>query len=244
MGLKKGDRVVLSGHNHPDWPLAFFGIVRAGGTAVPIDPALAADQFANVVRESEAKIVLWDDKVRESVEGKLTGVTTRLLSEISTGDPHLATAFGGSRLHGVEDVTHARPLVDVHDDDVASLIYTSGTTGTPKGVMLTHANFTSLIAALAPLFPLGTGDRVLSVLPIHHTFEFTCGMVLPFSRGARVVYLDELKGDRVSQALKEARVTAMVGVPAVWQLLERRILTQGVGPKGRSPRRSSTSPRT
>lgn len=209
MGLKKGDRVVVSGHNHPDWPMAFFGIARAGGTAVPVDPALPAEQFANIVRESQAKIVLWDEKVRESVESAVSGVTTRLLSEISVADPHLA-----------------RPLVDVHEDDVASLIYTSGTTGTPKGVMLTHANFTSLIAALAPLFPLGTGDRVLSVLPIHHTFEFTCGMLLPFSRGARVVYLDELKGDRVSQGLKEARVTAMVGVPAVWQLLERRILGQ------------------
>ena len=209
-GVKKGDRIVLSGHNHPDWPLAFFGIVRAGATAVPIDPALEPKLFANVVRESGAKVALLDEKVRDAVASELPpDVTVQLLSEITVADAHLP-----------------RPLVDVHDDDVASLIYTSGTTGTPKGVMLTHANFTSLIAALAPLFPLGTGDRVLSVLPIHHTFEFTCGMLLPFSRGARVVYLDELKGDRVSQALKEARVTAMVGVPAVWQLLERRILSQ------------------
>jgi long-chain acyl-CoA synthetase len=57
-------------------------------------------------------------------------------------------------------------------------------------------------------------------------FEFTCGLVLPFSRGARVVYLDELKGERVSAGLKQGRITAMVGVPAVWQLLERRILSQ------------------
>ena len=97
--------------------------------------------------------------------------------------------------------------------------------------MLTHANFTSLVAALAPLFPLTSGDRVLSVLPLHHTFEFTCGMLLPFSRGARVVYLDELNGDRVAAGLKQARVTAMVGVPALWQLLERRILAQ-VAAKG------------
>ncbi|MFO0741143.1 MAG: AMP-binding protein [Labilithrix sp.] len=209
MGVKKGDRVVLSGHNHPDWPIAFFGIVRAGATAVPIDPALEPKLFANVVRESEAKIALVDAKVKDAIERELGSVMLQLLSDVTTADPQLA-----------------RPLVDVNDDDVASLIYTSGTTGTPKGVMLTHANFTSLIAALAPLFPLGPNDRVLSVLPIHHTFEFTCGMLLPFSRGTRIVYLDELKGDRVSQALKEARVTAMVGVPAVWQLLERRILSQ------------------
>lgn len=212
LGVKKGDRVVLSGHNHPDWPLAFFGIVRAGATAVPIDPALDPVQLANVVRESEARVVLWDAKVDEACAAevkKLGDIVTRRLSEITAADPSLV-----------------RPAVEVEDDDVASLIYTSGTTGKPKGVMLTHANFTSLVAALAPLFPLGTGDRVLSVLPLHHTFEFTCGMVLPFSRGSRVVYLDELKGDRVSTALKEARVTAMVGVPAVWQLLERRILSQ------------------
>src|SRR4029079_5759117 len=72
---------------------------------------------------------------------------------------------------------------------------------------------------------------VRRALPLHHTFEFTCGMVLPFSRGARVVYLDELKGDRVAAGLKQARVTAIVGVTAVWQLLERRILSQ-VSAKG------------
>ncbi|MBX3191041.1 MAG: AMP-binding protein [Labilithrix sp.] len=222
MGVKKGDRVVLSAHNHPDWPIAFFGIVRAGATAVPVDPALEPASFANVVRESEAKIILWDAKVEEACAKE-----ARAVRELQTR--HLDAMTSASAAGG--DPPLARPKVDVFEDDVASLIYTSGTTGKPKGVMLTHANFTSLVAALAPLFPLTSGDRVLSVLPLHHTFEFTCGMVLPFSRGARVVYLDELKGDRVSAALKEARVTAMVGVPAVWQLLERRILSQ-VSAKG------------
>jgi long-chain acyl-CoA synthetase len=212
LGVKKGDRVVITGHNHPDWPVAFFGIVRAGATAVPIDPALEPAQMANVVRESEARVVLWDAKVEEK-----SGEAVKALGSLVT--EHLSAIT-------VADPTLPRPNVEVDDDDVASLIYTSGTTGKPKGVMLTHANFTSLVAALAPLFPLGTGDRVLSVLPIHHTFEFTCGLILPFSRGSRVVYLDELTGDRVSAGLKQARVTAMVGVPAVWQLLERRILSQ------------------
>jgi len=205
LGVKKGDRVVVCAHNHPDWPIAFFGIVRAGATAVPVDPALEPQLIANVVRESEAKIVLVDEKVDEALDVR--------------GKHRLAPTTA-------PDPTLGRPNVDVDEDDVASLIYTSGTTGKPKGVQLTHANFTSLIAALAPLFPLTPGDRLLSVLPLHHTFEFTCGMLLPFSRGARIVYLDELKGERVSAALKEARVTAMIGVPAVWQLLERRILGQ------------------
>ncbi len=221
LGVKKGDRVVLSAHNHPDWPLAFLGIVRAGATAVPVDPAMEPAQFANVVRESEARVILWDAKVEAAVSAALTNAPVTRHLDVMT--PATAMAADPESL--------ARPAVDVYEDDVASLIYTSGTTGKPKGVMLTHSNFTSLVAALAPLFPLTGGDRVLSVLPLHHTFEFTCGMVLPFSRGARVVYLDELKGDRVAEGLKQARVTAMVGVPAVWQLLERRILSQ-VSAKG------------
>ncbi len=220
-GVKKGDRVVLSGHNHPDWPIAFFGIVRAGATAVPVDPAIEPSLFVNVVRESEAKVVLWDEKVEEACKAKL-------LAEPFAAD--LATKLLGTMTpaRSEADVAEglARPEVDVYEDDVASLIYTSGTTGKPKGVKLTHGNFTALIASLAPLFPLSSGDRVLSVLPLHHTFEFTCGMLLPFSRGARVVYLDELKGERVAKGLELSRATAMVGVPAVWQLLERRILSQ------------------
>jgi long-chain acyl-CoA synthetase len=221
LGVKKGDRVVLSGHNHPDWPVAFFGVMRAGGTAVPVDPALEPGPFANVVRESEAKVVIWDAQVEAAVKDALdaepwaAGIVAKRFSDIAQAFSEAELAAG-----------LARPDVEVRSDDVASLIFTSGTTGRPKGVKLTHTNFTSLIAALAPLFPLGKNDRVLSVLPIHHTFEFTCGMLLPFSRGARVVYLDELKGDRVAKGLEVSRATAMVGVPAVWQLLERRILSQ------------------
>ncbi|MFO0670585.1 MAG: AMP-binding protein [Polyangiaceae bacterium] len=131
------------------------------------------------------------------------------------------------------EATRPRPSVEVADTDVASLIYTSGTTGVPKGVMLSHANFTSLIAALAPIFALGKNDRVLSVLPLHHTFEFTCGLLLPLSRGARVAYLDEINAE-LSAALKQGRITAMVGVPA--RLAAPRAPHPRAGPRPRPGR--------
>jgi len=213
MGVKKGDRVVLSAHNHPDWAIAYFGILRAGATAVPVDAAMDAQGFVNIVRESGAMVVVRDDQVDEKVGGAVRDAVP---------------LYRGVDLHAVteENATLAAPAVDVSDADVASLIYTSGTTGHPKGVQLTHANFTALIASLAPIFPIGSSDRVLSVLPLHHTFEFTCGLLLPFSRGARVMYLDELNGEKIAKALKLGRATAMVGVPALWQLLERRILSK------------------
>jgi long-chain acyl-CoA synthetase len=211
LGVRKGDRIVLSARNHPDWAIAYFGILRAGATAVPVDPALDATAWGNVLAESGARVVVWDATVKErdAVAGA-HGYLAQL-------DVHAATE---------EDDRLAAPEVDVAPGDVASLIYTSGTTGRPKGVMLTHANFTSLVAALAPIFPLSRGDVLLSVLPLHHTFEFTCGLLLPLSRGARVVYLDELTGESLAEGLRASRATAMVGVPALWQLLERRILQQ------------------
>jgi long-chain acyl-CoA synthetase len=223
LGVKKGDRVVLSARNHPDWAVAYFGILRAGATAVPVDPALDAASFQVVLAESGARVVVWDEtvKARDEVAAAFAG-----RDALTSLDVHAAT----------EADALEPPPVAIAPSDVASLIYTSGTTGRPKGVMLTHANFTSLVAALAPIFPLSRGDAVLSVLPLHHTFEFTCGLLLPLSRGARIVYLDELTGDSISRGLLASRATAMVGVPALWQLLERRILQQvdGHGPMARA----------
>ena len=86
---------------------------------------------------------------------------------------------------------------------MASLIFTSGTTGTPKGVMLTHRNFASLVAKLAGAFDIGVGDGLLSVLPLHHTFEFSAGFLTPFSRGAEITYIDELTADRLGEVLRD-----------------------------------------
>ena len=211
LGVKKGDRVVLSARNHPDWAVAYFGVLSAGATAVPVDPTLDALSFGNVIAESGARVVVWDEsvKARDDVAAAHPSLVPLDVHAVTEGDDALRA-----------------PPVAVAPGDVASLIYTSGTTGRPKGVMLTHANFTSLVAALSPIFPLRRGDAVLSVLPLHHTFEFTCGLLLPLSRGARIVYIGELTGESIAEGLQVSHATAMVGVPALWQLLERRILQQ------------------
>jgi len=210
-GVRPGDRVVLCALNHPDWAVGYFGILTAGAVAVPMDINLAVDQAGLVARASGAGVGLLDDEARDGPGLGMEGV--RAL------DLHEVTARPTPDLGPVPEFTAA-------PDTLASILYTSGTTGTPKGVMLTHENFTSMVASLGRIFPLRSSDRVLSVLPLHHTFEFSCGLLLPLSMGARIIYLDELTGDRLAYGLKEGRVTAMVGVPALWQLLERRIRGQ------------------
>ena len=112
---------------------------------------------------------------------------------------------------------------EVKGDSLASLIFTSGTTGTPKGVMLTHKNFTSMVSKLSSLFTLYKHDKLLSVLPLHHTFEFSAGFLMPLMHGASIDYLEEIEADSLARALEDEGVTGMVGVPALWQLLERKI---------------------
>ncbi|OJT18427.1 AMP-dependent synthetase [Archangium sp. Cb G35] len=216
-GVKRGDRVMLLGENRPEWPVSYFGILRAGGAAVPVDPSLTETEIVNIARRAEAKVLLLTEETAKDLpdlEAALTGagLTTRVASmaEAMSGDPAYPDNIGPVRRTAAAD-------------DVASLIFTSGTTGTPKGVMLTHRNFASLIAKLAGAFNVGVGDSVLSVLPLHHTFEFSAGFLTPFSRGTEITYIDELTSDRLGEVFETGRVTAMIGVPALWQLLHRKV---------------------
>jgi long-chain acyl-CoA synthetase len=89
--------------------------------------------------------------------------------------------------------------------------------------MLSHRNLTSMVSMLSSVFDMTTRDGVLSVLPLHHTFEFSTGFLTPLSRGAQITYLPELTSDALARAIKNGHVTGMVGVPALWELLHRRI---------------------
>jgi len=210
-GVGKGDRVLLAGENRPEWAVCYFGILLCGGVAVPVDAQLSEREMENLARGSGARVALCS----EETAGRLDALWARW-GEAASPRP----ALWPEALKGGPPAELPRGAAP---DDLASIIFTSGTTGTPKGVMLTHRNFASLVARLAGLFDLGPGDGLLSVLPLHHTFEFTCGLLVPLSRGSEIEYLDELTSDRLTEALESGRVTAMIGVPALWALLHRRI---------------------
>ncbi len=205
--VKPGDRVLLVSENRPEWPIAYFGILIAGGVAVPIDPGASAAEVQRLAQAAGAQIALISEEARERLQPN-GGTHWVGLDDVVAPHPE-----------GVEDVRRAAPA----PDDPASLIFTSGTTVKPKGVLLSHRNFAQLVNKLAAVFDLDVGDGVLSVLPLHHTFEFSCGLLVPLARGAEITYLDELTADRLGEVLESGRIHAMVGVPALWQLLHRRI---------------------
>ncbi len=210
-------RVMLLSENRPEWAMAYFGILLAGQTSVPLDKDLTVPELVNIAKRSEASVCLVSDSclsTRPELERAFreAGLATQIFS---LGDAMVGDL---SKPDGIGPVKKSASA-----DDVASVIFTSGTTGTPKGVMLTHRNFCALVAKLAGSFDIGVGDGVLSVLPLHHTFEFSAGLLTPFSRGAEIAYIDELNADRIGDVLDTGRITGMVGVPALWQLFHRKL---------------------
>jgi long-chain acyl-CoA synthetase len=219
-GLTAGERVMLFAKNGPEWSMAYFGILKVGATAVPIANESTVAEVVNVARASGATGIIVGDDLYEKRNN-----LTRALREAN-----LATqVWPFSRVFEIPDEAvereRAKALVGkVNPDTVATLIFTSGTTGKPKGVMLTHRNFTFMVSELSKIFAFGVSDGMLSVLPLHHTFEFAAGLLVPLARGAQITYLSELTGEAISTVLKKGHVTSIVGVPALWDLMRRRVL--------------------
>jgi long-chain acyl-CoA synthetase len=219
-GVTPGARVMLFAKNAPEWGMAYFVVLKAGGTAVPIAHESTVAEVVNIARASGASGVIVGDDLLE----KRPGLVRALRDEqMATRVWPFEQVFALQK-ESVED-ERKKSLVTKHlPDSVASIIFTSGTTGKPKGVMLTHRNFTFMVSELSKIFELGAADGLLSVLPLHHTFEFTTGLLMPLSRGAQISYLSELTGEVISNVLKRGHVTAIVGVPALWDLMRRRLL--------------------
>jgi long-chain acyl-CoA synthetase len=227
-GVQTGDKVMLLAENRPEWGITYFGILKAGGVVVPVDWQSTAEEVQNLASWAHARMVVLSDKVRERLSGALFDhVKTDFENVVSNG---IRSILGDAEVVRFDDLLQHEPKVSpaalVHHaraDELASLIFTSGTTGRPKGVMLSHRNFSSLLSKLAGVFDIDKHDGLLSVLPLHHTFEFTAGLLMPLMRGAQITYLDEINADSLSAAFETGNITGMVGVPALWQMLHRRI---------------------
>jgi long-chain acyl-CoA synthetase len=214
-GVKQGDRVLLVAENSPEWVLAYFAILCAGAIAVPLDHQISADELPTICKIAAPKMALVSKTVSKRLGSAIrdaAGSIGRIeLSELSRpfilrGRPSLPPAPERKAL--------------------ASIVFTSGTTGAPKGVMLMHGNFAAQVAMLSRVFELSRDDIVLSLLPLHHTFEFTCGMLLPLASGATIVYPLGVEAANLARTLADVRPTAVIGVPALWQAIHRRIIDE------------------
>ncbi len=220
--IKQNDRVILFANNMPEWGITYFGILKTGATAIPIDPASSIDEIIAFARSGEASAIV--------LSAKLADENLDLAERLKAAklDLNVFTFDEVFEMQTPSEEVRRNALLPpkILSNSVASLIFTSGTTGTPKAVMLSHKNFVNMISMLSSVLDMDITDGVLSVLPMHHTFEFSAGFLTPFSNGTQITYLDELSSEALSHAIENNHVTGMVGVPALWEMLHRRIKTR------------------
>ena len=227
LGLQSGDRIVLWNENAPEWPLAYLSIARAACTAVPLDRMLPSAEVQRIAQITEAKAIIVSPALLEKHREALLGTGLPLLNTYRDLEPHSGLAWPNPDAPIDPDA-----VWDPAPEALASILFTSGTTLAPKGAMLSHANLISDALAVAEVLVPHDTDRFMSVLPLHHAFEFTGGFLVPLFGGASIHYLETLRPQEISETMKRAGISVVLAVPRLYQVfadnIRQRLKAAGV----------------
>jgi long-chain acyl-CoA synthetase len=232
IGLQPGDRVAILSENRPEWAYADWACLTARLADVPVYPTLPAEQVLHLLTNSGARAIFVSNEQQAAKIAQVRAQAPDLVHVITFADQVVPGADltiadvesrgAGSDAPGAAAHWKADAL-QVQPDDLATLIYTSGTTGLPKGVMLTHDNLASNVAASGtriPFEPDGT-DVALSFLPLSHVFQ-RMGDYLFFMTGTSIAYAESF--DAVPFNLSEVRPTLCFSVPRLYEKMYARVL--------------------
>ncbi|MEI7626264.1 MAG: AMP-dependent synthetase/ligase [Actinomycetota bacterium] len=222
LGVQSGDRVAILCETRPEWTYADFGVTSAGAVVVPVYPTNSPQECEWVVGNSEAIAVICEDakQVAKIVEvrERLPNLTTIIVVDPS-GDVGDAIAMDEVRTNGrqleLSELTARYSAIT--PEDPFTFIYTSGTTGPPKGCVLTHGNYRSVISMSESLNVLSEGEDVYLFLPLAHAFAILI-QLLSFDLGSSIAYWT---GDpqKIVAELIETKPTYFPSVPRIFEKL-------------------------
>ncbi len=213
LGLE-GKKVGVVGKNCYPWALTYLAVCAGTGVIVPLDKELKPEELQYVIDDSELSAVVYMPGMEDKMES-LTGDFQRLAA---SDLPTMLAAGENMMLLG--DRSYASHKVDSHAMGV--LLYTSGTTGLAKGVMLSQYNICSDIVHVLRRVQVRPDERVLSVLPLHHTYECTAGFLAILYAGASIAYNDSLR--RLVEDFKLFAPTIFIAVPLILETLRNTII--------------------
>ncbi len=207
-GFEPGDRAGIMLPNVPEFAIAYYGVLRAGGVVVPMNVLLKQREVEFYLGDSEAKLIFaWHEFADAALDGAAEAGAECIVVEPESFARLLANAAP------VDDI------VDRDADDTAVILYTSGTTGKPKGAELTHANLTINADVSKALFTLDHDDVVLGALPLFHAFGQTCGLNAAFGAGASLALIPRFDAGKVLATIERDGGTVFEGVPTMFAAL-------------------------
>ena len=217
-GINSGDKVAILSTNQPNWGITFFALATMGVTIVPLLPDFSEIEIENILIHSEVKAIFVSEGLfRKISEKSLRTLGFEILIDNFALIPDRATEKSLSSLStSLSETDSPSKNYSVSPDDLASIIYTSGTTGKSKGVMLTHKNLVFSAKMSGRIHSMDTSDRMLSVLPLSHTYENTIGLILPLMFGTSINYLKKPPVPSVLiPAMQIVKPTLMLTVPLI-----------------------------
>jgi long-chain acyl-CoA synthetase len=228
LGVKKGDRVAVFLPNIPQFPIAYFGILKAGAVLTAISPLHKEREVEQQLSDSEAETIIALGSLFPVVEKvwaktKLKHAVVTSLEEYAS---ETTASLGNSNVHSFQELLNENrdanpPQVTINpQEDLAALQYTGGTTGTAKGAMLTHANLVSNAVAFAAwIKSTPAGETFLTALPLFHIYGMTTSMNAPISLAAKMVLMPRFDPQTALETIQRHRVTVFCGVPTMYSVL-------------------------
>lgn len=227
LGLKN-ERIAVISENRYEWGLAYLAIATGTGVVVPLDKALPENEIESLICRSEVKAIFYSKKYDEAMKNIKNKANTNIKYFISmdleekTGDIYSQKELlqKGKELIKKGD----KRFIDakINNEEMGIMLFTSGTTSISKAVMLSHKNIITNVIDISEEFKLDSENTLLSFLPLHHVFECTVGFLYPVSIGASIAFCDGVK--HIVDNLKEYKITAMISVPAVYDIMYRKLL--------------------
>lgn len=233
LGVASGDRVALYQENSPEWFEIYHGIVATGAIAVPVDAKLREQEVSHILRDCGVSVVFCSARVVPLVDS----IASRLheLKSVVVIDPCDDAPLGCERIlcvgyRRLADEVAAQALSDQRaydrispeESSPASYIYTSGTTGRQKGAILTHRNFMANVAGIATAIDIRPTDNFMLVLPLHHSFAFTCNLLVPLYARCEVSLVENLKMIKANMA--DCSPTVLLSVPLLLEKMLARVM--------------------
>ena len=227
LGLQ-GKRIAVISENRYEWGLAYLAVATGTGVVVPLDRALPPNEIESLIERSEVKAIFYSNKYDETMEQIREAGKSNIKYFISmdleqkTNEVYSQKELieNGKKLIESGDKSFIDAKID--NENMGIMLFTSGTTSISKAVMLSHKNIVTNIMDIRASFELNETDTLLSFLPLHHVFECTAGFLYAVSIGASIVFSKGAK--HIADELKEFQITAMISVPAVFDIMYRKLM--------------------
>ena len=221
LGLKPRDHIAVVGENRVQWAIAFLTAMMFDFVVVPVDKNLTHSDILNIIHESDSVALIFSGSLTELVKNKkeaLGKIKFYICMDLEKKENDFYSMI---EMIKSESVVAAKPP-KINSDDVAEIIYTSGSLGRAKGVMLSQKNLAVNLMAMRQMVAIYPEDRFIGILPIHHTYQCTCGFLCTLYSGASVHFARSLK--TIPEDMANSKPTILLGAPLLYNKMYNKIM--------------------